>query len=77
MLIINQDRDELINFDNVSYVARVEVPEDDTIEYVCFTIDDCRFHLGKYEDTPEHENLLEKIAQAEGAVNVFYMPEED
>lgn len=77
MLILNQDRTELINLDNVSFIAQTEVPEDDTIEYVCYTTDDCKFHLGKYEDTPEHENILDKIAQCAGAINVFYMPEED
>lgn len=76
MLIINQDRTELINLDNVSFIAQMEVPEDDTIEYVCYTIDDCKFHLGKYSDTPEHENQLERIAQCIGAASVYRMPEE-
>lgn len=76
MLIVNQERNELINLDNVSFIAQIEVAEDNTIEYVAYTIDDCKFHLGKYEDTPEHENILDKIAQCAGAINVFYMPEE-
>ena len=77
MLIINQHKDMLINLDNVVSLVREEMPELDKIQYWADTTTNDTILLGKYEDTPEHENLIEKIAQAEGAVNVFYMPEED
>ena len=77
MLIMKQYRDMLINLDNITTLVREEVPELDKIQYWADTISNDTILLGEYEDTPEHENLIEKIAQAEGAVNVFYMPEED
>lgn len=77
MFIISQDRTELINLDNVVAVVMEEVPELDQITYWVDTISNDTIPLGKYEDTPEHENIIEKIAQCTGAINVFYMPTED
>lgn len=72
MLIINQNRDELINLDNIEVVFMNK--NNGKISYQAYGGEGYR--LGDYKDTPEHENLIEKIAQSAGAINVFYMPEE-
>lgn len=76
MLIINQDRTQLINLNNITAVVKEEMEELDKIQYWVDTISNDTIKLGEYEDTPEHKNLIEKIAQCAGAINVFYMPEE-
>lgn len=74
MLILNQNRNELINLDNVVIISKIE--EGDSVFYKGYTIDDYKFILGSYEDTPEHENQLEKIAEHVGAIEIYRMPEE-
>lgn len=74
MLILNQAKSELINLGNVIFINRDY--EDDNVVYKGYTIDDYKFVLGRYKDTPEHENQLERIAQCIGAASVYKMPEE-
>lgn len=76
MLIVTKYRDAIINLDNVTLIKKEETAELDGIQYWADTISNDTILLGEYEDTPEHENLIEKIAQSAGAINVFYMPEE-
>lgn len=82
MLIINQKRSELINLDNIIFIAKEEKGmcegEDfkGQITYYGFGVDDYKFNLGTYTYTKGHENLIEKIAKSIGATEVFYMPEE-
>lgn len=76
MLIVNQKRTELINLDNVVRLTRETTLNQGKIQYWADTIVNDTTKLGEYENTPEHENVIEKIAQSAGAINVFYMPEE-
>ena len=75
MLIMNQERSELVNLDNVTAITKDTTFEEGKIQYWADTTND-PFKLGEYNNTPEHENLIERIAQSAGAINVFYMPEE-
>lgn len=73
MLILNQDKTELINFDRITFISQ-EVDEDgDTLEYVAHG-DVHTIPLGVYPNTQDQENILERIVERAGAVNVFYMP---
>lgn len=73
MLILNQDRTELINFDRITIVSQELDDDGDTINYVAHG-DDYAIHLGTYPNTQDQENILEQITERAGAVNVFYMP---
>lgn len=74
MLILNQNRDELLNLDNILFIDKIK--KDGFVTYEGFTIDDYRYTIGTYKDTPEHEDQLERIAQCVGAASVYKMPEE-
>lgn len=82
MLIVNQARSELINLDNIIFIAKEEKGVHEgkefkgQITYYGYGVDDYKFNLGTYAYSKEHEKLIEKIAQSAGAINVFYMPEE-
>ncbi len=73
MLILNQDRTELVNFDRITMISQELDESGDTIEYVARG-DVYTTHLGTYPNTQEQANILEQIAERAGAVNVFYMP---
>lgn len=75
MLIVTKYRDTIVNLDNVTIITREATLDESKIEYWADTADNTT-KLGEYENTPEHENVIEKIAQSAGAINVFYMPEE-
>ena len=77
MLIINQKRTKLINLDNVTVLVREATSDESKLQYWADTISNDTIKLGEYANTSEHENVIEKIAQSAGAINVFYMPEED
>lgn len=73
MLIMNQERSELVNLDNVVLLAKYD--ENRETEYYAYA-NNHSVSLGTYENTSGYENLLEKIAKSIGATEVFYMPEE-
>ena len=70
MLIMNQERSELVNLDNVVLLAKYD--ENGKTDYYAYA-NNHSVNLGTYENT---ENLLEKIAHCIGATDVYYMPEE-
>lgn len=76
MLILNQDKTELINFDRITFISQELDEKGDTVDYVAHG-DDYSITLGTYPNTIEQENVLEKIAERSGAVSVFYMPKGD
>ena len=73
MLILNQDRTELVNFDRLTFISQEFGENGDTLEYVAHG-DEYTIHLGSYPNTQEQDNILEKMAERAGAVSVFYMP---
>ena len=74
MLILDQKRQKLINFDNAICMHRYI--SEGKIRYILYDNDKMQYTLGIYEDTPEHENQLERVAQCIGATSVYKMPEE-
>ena len=76
MLIMNQKRTRLTNLDNVVAIVKDITSDEGKIQYWADTTTNDTFKIGEYENTPEHENMLDRIAQCAGAINVFYMPEE-
>ena len=72
LLILNQNRDELINLDNIEVIYMNK--SNGKINYQAYGSESYR--LGDYKDTPEHENQLERIAQCIGAASVYKMAEE-
>lgn len=77
MFIVDKTRTQLINLDSVTTITKEEVPELDMIQYWADTMSNDTISLGKYEDTPEHENQILKIAEAAGALGTYYMPQEE
>ena len=73
MLILNQDKTELINFDRITFISQDLDESGDNLEYVAHG-DEYTIHLGTYLNTQEHANILEQIAERSGAVNIFQMP---
>ena len=69
-----QNRQVIFNLDNIVGIYCEEL--DDDIRYFAMDKWGDEYRIGEYNNTPEHENLIEKIAQCAGAINVFYMPEE-
>lgn len=75
MLIMNQNRNMLINLDNVceittSFVGPAQMDID-----VFNTV--CEFEtIGSYRTEERALEVLQKIAKSIGATEVFYMPEE-
>ena len=70
MLILAQDRKNLINLDNIT---KIEIQE---INGKLIYWADC-IMLGTYKNTPEHENQIERIAEVYGAINCYVMPKEE
>lgn len=76
---MTKDRTRLVNLNNIAKLQMehiIQTAEKIEVRYVAIGIDGDTTWIGTYEATPENENILEKIAQCEGAINVFYMPEE-
>ena len=73
---MNQKRAALINLGNVISIVKETTLDESRVQYWADTTTNDTFKLGEYNNTPEHENLIEKIAQSAGAINVFYMPKE-
>lgn len=74
MFIFNQDRTKLINLDNVLYLDIDELGKGNT---------NCIYANFEYESpvllgvyiTPERvEDILNRIAERQGAIHIFYMP---
>lgn len=78
MLIMTKNRQALVCLDNIIKIEQeyLSQPEGYKVRYSAVDIVGGRVWLGTYDDTPEHQNLIEKIAQNCGAINVFYMPKE-
>lgn len=76
MLIMNQKRSELVNLDNVIAITKEETLKQDKTQYWADTMTNYTIKLGEYNNMPERENLIEKIAKSIGATEVFYMPKE-
>lgn len=76
MLIFNQDRDKLINLNKVQYID-VDIRGDGYKNEIYTNYEDnSSISLGWYITKEEANEVLQRIADAEGAVNVFYMPKE-
>ena len=73
MLILNQEKTELINLDRITFISQEVDGDGDTLEYVAHG-DEYTIHLGVYPNTQEQVNILEQIAERAGAVNIFQMP---
>ena len=76
MLIVSQSREAVVNFNNC---VKIELGKYSTKN--CWTVDaytttDTIVELGQYEYYTSALETLTKIAECEGACNVFYMPEE-
>lgn len=76
MYIMTQDRKGLINLDNVITIVKEETLNQGKTQYWADTMTNDTIKLGEYNNMPEHENLIEKIAKTIGATDVFCMPEE-
>lgn len=74
MLIVNQKRTALINLNNATHIVKEITIDKNKIQYWADTTTNDTILLGEYENTPEHEKIIEKMAQSAGALNVFYMP---
>ena len=70
MLIMTQNRKKLVNLDRTDEIYAIKI--DGEITYYADTI-----MLGSYNDTPEHENQIERIAEVYGAINCYVMPKEE
>lgn len=69
-------RSELVNLDNVIAITKEETLNQGKTQYWADTMTNDTIKLGEYNNVPEYENLIEKIAKSIGATDVFYMPEE-
>ena len=79
MIIVNQDKDMIINFDNVVKIF-VKKYCDDKPEIYCRTIHDIEVFLGEYQTEERAKEVLQEIIKLYGAdiwtVPVYQMPEE-
>ena len=76
MFIINQDKTEMINLDNVTTIELSLLGDGNTNEIYASLIDDSPTTLGVYITKDRAREVFEKIIQNCGAINVFYMPKE-
>ena len=74
MLILTQDRLHLVNLDNVLEIFAIR---EDIIRYYAYEKQRNEILLGRYYNTPEHENQIERIAEVYGAINCYVMPKEE
>lgn len=75
MLIMNQNRNMLINLDNVCEITTSFV--DPAQMGIDVSFNDGEFEtIGSYRTEERALEVLEKIAKSIGATDVFYMPEE-
>lgn len=77
MLILTQDRNQIINLDNVTSIIKDTTLDKSKIQYWVDTTTNDTTKLGEYKNTPEHENQIERIAEVYGAINCYVMPEEE
>lgn len=77
MLIVTQNRKQIINLDNVTVITKDATEDESKIEYWADTISNDTIKLGEYNNTPEHENQIERIAEVYGAINTYVMPKEE
>ena len=75
MLILTQDRKRLINIDNLVEIYRYEY--DSKISYNVFDSAGNEMRIAEYNNTPEHKNQIERIAEVYGAINCYVMPKEE
>lgn len=77
MLILTQDRNQIINLDNVTSIRKDTTLDKSKILYWVDTATNDTTLLGEYKHTPEHENQIERIAEVYGAINCYVMPKEE
>lgn len=61
MIIVNQDRDKIINFDNLKQVYITQDEEETAYFIRCETIDCLYDDLGKYDTEERAKEVLQKI----------------
>lgn len=76
MLIINQDRDEIINLDNVTAIKLSIVGDGYTNEIYAKMIDETQTNLGVYAEANRAREIFNKLAEIQGGTSTFYMPKE-
>ncbi len=75
MLIMNQNRNMLINLDNVCEITTSFVDPAQMDIDISFTNGEFET-IGSYRTEERALEVLQKIAKSIGATEVFYMPEE-
>ena len=77
MIIVNQDRDKIINFDNLTQVY-ITQDEEETAYFIRYeTVDSLYEDLGEYDTEERAEEILRDIAHwYEIEAKVYRMPEE-
>lgn len=64
MIIVNQDRDKIINFDNLTQVY-ITQDEEETAYFIRFeTVDSLYDDLGEYETEERAQEIIIEIAQS-------------
>ena len=64
MIIVNQDRDKIINFDNLTQVY-ITQDEEETAYFIRFeTVDSLYDDLGEYETEERAQEIITEIAQS-------------
>ena len=76
MLIFTQERNKLINSNCVSYFDVDTLGDGNSNSVYANFENDAPICLGTYILVQEAKQVLDKIAQSYGAINIFYMPKE-
>ena len=77
MIIVNQDRTELVNFDNIMCINITNCEEDGYLLSAGFIVgrDDNYRELGYYKTEERAKNVLEEITIAYGNTEMIKIPE--
>lgn len=76
MFIMNQDRDQIINLDNVTAIELCILGDGNTNEIYARMIDEAPATLGVYSEENKAREIFNKIADIQGGTSTYYMPEE-
>ena len=84
MIIVSQDKQRIVNFDNITQIYITFCEEDNPYYWIRFeTVDSLYENLGYYEAEERAEEVLEEIVEyyshfcsVQGEWARYYMPEE-
>ena len=76
MLIMNQNRNTLVNMRNVTAIELTLLGDGNTNEIYATLIDESPTTLGVYAEEKRAKEIFLKLAEIQGGTSTFYMPEE-